>query len=348
MYKASSILRAATGLAVASLIAQPLAGCSGATGSALPGAPAAMPAAIPAAVTARGSAAMPDASPDGKKKKKTQLFASDDENNKILVFTVGKAQNPPATRSITSGISQPNGIAIDKSGNLYVANYYTNSVTIYAPNSNTPKTTLTNGLNGPWDVKVDGFGNVYVSNNPISGATNYIALYPAGSSSPSYTWSAPQQHMEISGITILNPNQQGYQSIYALAYTLNGSGFATGTALSCYPGNSTCVSFGSTFGQTGGIAVAQSPGSTPFQWIAVDQYVPGIDIFTQNGSTKQIATGGTPEFVTLNSAGNDLFLADRFSGNVTEFSYPAMTKVNSFHVGGQLYGVATNPSGSYH
>lgn len=41
---------------------------------------------------------------------------------------------------------------------------------------------------------------------------------------------------------------------------------------------------------------------------------------------------GTPEFITLNSTGKDVFVADRFYGCVD----------------GQLYGVATSPSGSYH
>ncbi|HLX26695.1 MAG TPA: beta-propeller fold lactonase family protein [Candidatus Cybelea sp.] len=350
MHTVSSILRTAAGIAVASLIAQPLAGCSGAT-QALPGAaPLAAGASahleVPAAVNAMGSAAQPDK----KKKQKTLLYVSDNENNRILVFKVGKTQNPPPIRTITSGISLPNGIATDKSGDLYVANYYTNSVTVYAPNSSTPKTKLTTGLNGPWDVKVDGFGNVYVANNPLYGATNYIVEYNAGSSSPSTSWSVPSQGMEISGIAILNPNQQGYQSIYALAYTLNGSGFASGVALSCYPGNSQCVSIGDPFGKTGGIEVAQSPGgSKTFQWIAVDQYIPGIDIFTQGQSTKTFATGGTPEFLTLNAAGNDLFIADLFSGLVTEYTYPGLTKVNTFSgKGGQIYGVATTPSGTLH
>lgn len=343
MQNLNTILRTAAGIAVAALVTQPLAGCSGAS-QALPGAGPSL--AVPAAVNAAGSAAMPDK----KKKKETLLFVSDNENNKVLVFDAStKQQNPSPIRTITSGLSLPNGIGTDKSGNLYVANYYTNSISIYAPNSSTPKATLTSGLNGPWDVKVDGFGNVYVANVPIYGGTDYIDEYPAGSSSPSTSWNVPQQGMTLSGIAILNPNQQGYQSIYALAYTLNGSDFATGTALSCYPGNGTCVSLGDTFGQTGGITVARSPGaSEKFQWIAVDQYIPGIDIFTQNQSTRQFATGGTPEFVSLDSTGTKLFVADRFYGRVVEYSYPALKRLNTFNSGGQTYGVATSPTGTLH
>ena len=101
-------------------------------------------------------------------------------------------------------------------------------------------------------------------------------------------------------------------------------------------------------GQTAGIAIVQSPTSKPLEWIAVDQYIPGYDLFQQGQSTKQITTGGTPEFVTLDSTGTKLFVADRFYGRVTEYSFPAMTQLNTFNGGAQIYGVATDPSGTFH
>src|SRR5579863_1492526 len=121
MQNATLTLRIATGIAVASLLAAPLAGCSGAS-QALPGAPMAAEThmTVPAAASAMGSAAIPD----GKKKKTQLLFVSDNENNVITVYNAAsKTQNPPSLRKITSGVAGPNGIAVDKSGNLYVANY---------------------------------------------------------------------------------------------------------------------------------------------------------------------------------------------------------------------------------
>lgn len=277
------------------------------------------------------------------------LFVSDAENNEIRVYDASsKTQSPPVLRTITSGISEPNGIATDLKGNLYVANYFSNDVTEYAPNSSSPKTTITSGMSNPWDVKVDGFGNVYVLNVPLGGGQNTINEYPAGSSSPSTTWYVPAGYT-TSGIALLNSTMQGQTSIYALAYTVNpSSDIATGITITCYPGSANCTNLGGNFGQTGGIAIVQSPTSKPFEWIGVDQYIPGFDIFQSGQSPKQFVTGGTPEFITMDSTDTKLFVADRMYGRVTEYSFPALTKLNTFNGGAQTYGVATYPAGTFH
>jgi hypothetical protein len=353
MHRPAFALQAATGLAITSLLVAPLAGCSG-TSSTLPTTPFSAPSARTSELaSAQGMGPQAQLSSqtqtDAHHKKVKLLFVSDNENNRVLVYNAAsKTQNPPPLRTITNGIQGPNGITTDKSGNLYVANYIANTVTVYAPNASAPKTTISNGLNGPWDVKVDGFGNVFVANVPLYGGTNTVSEYPAGSSSPSVTWSAPSG-LTISGIALLNPTMQGQTSIYALAYSVNSSDFASGTALTCYPGSSTCTNLGYSFGQTGGIAVAQSPTSKPFEWLAVDQYIPGVDIFTQGQSSKQIVTGGTPEFIALNSTDSQLFVADRFYGRVVEYSFPAGKELNTYTPeGAQVYGVATFPAGTYH
>ncbi len=360
MQNSAIALRASIGIALATLIAAPLAGCSG-TSSALPAAPPSLAASSTAASTSSTAATAlgsigSQLELDAHKKKKTPklLFVSDNENNSISVFNLAtKTKNPPVMRTITNGIRTPNGITTDQKGNLYVANYQNNTITVYTPNGSSPVRTISSGLNGPWDVKVDGFGNVYVANIPVFGSTpDFISEYPAGSSSPSYTWTVPQPNMTISGFALLNPLQQGQTSIYALVYSLNASSFATGGLITCYPGQQTCTQLGGyTFGQTGGIAVANSPNANPFKFLTVDQYVPGVDIFTLGQSESQLVTGGTPEFITLNSAGNQLFVADRFYGRVVEYSFPGGQQLNTFTPGGgdsQIYGVATDPAGNYH
>jgi hypothetical protein len=292
-------------------------------------------------------------SPEAKKQKQL-LYVGDNANNRILVYKLkGKGQNPAPIATITNGVFGPQGITTDESGNLYVTNLFGNNVTIYAPGSLIPQRTISQGINSPTDVKVDGFGNVYVANSPGLGAESYVSLYPAGSSTPSSVWYTPVANMIISGITLLNPTMQGETSVYAAAYTVNPSSeLATGDVLSCYPGFGTCVALFSPFGQTGGITVQQSPGggpSKPFKFALVDQYVPGIDFFSNAQLSSQMVTGGTPEFLTFNSTQTELFLADRQAAGVTEYSWPGGQVLNHFYPGKQaaVYGVAVTPAGTY-
>jgi hypothetical protein len=339
-------LRAAALVAVASLTASPLAGCSGAP--ALPAGPSSPPLATqPSASRTMGPQAQ-TVDPDTKKQ---LLFVSDNANSKIFVYDAAtKKQNPPPLRTITEGIQGPNGITTDKSGNLYVTNFLSSNLTIYAPNASTPKTTISNGLNGPFDVKVDAFGDIYVANDPLYG-TAFIVEYAKGSSSPTNTWSVPSTGMVITGIALLNPSVSGETSIYATEFIQNRSTGAVGGLLTCFPNGSSCSQVGGiTLGQTGGIAVEESPGEKkPFEYLAVDQYVPGVDIFSPGQSNGQLVTGGTPEFIALDAKANQLFVADRFYGRVVEYSFPGGTQRNVFSPAGdtQIYGVATSPAGTY-
>jgi len=285
--------------------------------------------------------------------KKPLLYLADNFNNQISVFDVTKKQSPAPAYVITAGLNGPQGISTDLSGNLYVANLYGNTVTIYAPGAKSPKATLSQGLSTPVDVKVDSSGNVYVANSPGLGAQSYVAEFLAGNSSPSSIWYTPAGNQAISGIALLNPAQPGQTSIYAAYYTLNGSGYATGGVFSCYPGNSTCVSLGNSFGQTGGVLVEESPGlSKPFDYMVVDQYLPGVDNFQQGAPESQLTTGGTPEFIALNARRTQLFVADSFYNRVTEYAYPSGKVLNHFNpaAGNQrpfVAGVATSPAGTF-
>jgi hypothetical protein len=101
MYRAFA-LRAASLLALASLTASPLAGCSGAS-SALP----TPPVSAPSAARALGSQTEPGTEIQDahhKKKKMTLLYVSDNEGNQIRVYDASsKTQNPPPVlRTITT------------------------------------------------------------------------------------------------------------------------------------------------------------------------------------------------------------------------------------------------------
>src|SRR5207253_9805911 len=69
----------------------------------------------------------------------------------------------PISTTTLTGLSYPNALVFDGSGNLYVANYGGTTVSKFAPGALTPTATLT-GLNAPYNLNVDGSGNLYVAN----------------------------------------------------------------------------------------------------------------------------------------------------------------------------------------
>ncbi|HXQ30329.1 MAG TPA: NHL repeat-containing protein [Gemmatimonadales bacterium] len=76
----------------------------------------------------------------------------------------------------------PEGIAVDAAGNIYVANFEGNTITVYAAGANgnaTPMAVIagdSTGLSAPWGIVLDGAGHIYVSNSD----NNTITVYPAG------------------------------------------------------------------------------------------------------------------------------------------------------------------------
>ena len=281
------------------------------------------------------------------------LFVSDEINNQILVFdAAAKTQNPTplSGRTIAAGIQGPLGITTDLAGNLYVANYLANTVTVYGRGATKPKQTISRGLNGPWDVKVDGSGNVYVANQPALLASSFINEYAAGASVPEFTWYPPENYQLLTGLALLNPKKPS--SIYAAEYTPHGKHAPTWTILACHRGKPTCAQVGSALtGRTGGIAVEQSPGGTaPFEYLVATENV--VYVY-QNSSAPvlvdQLPIQGNTRFIALDATRSHLFVANGSSNEIDELAFPKGNIVNRFKspLSGSSWGVATDPAGSY-
>ena len=65
--------------------------------------------------------------------------------------------------TITDGISDPLGEAIDAEGNLYVSNYPA-AITVYAPGTTSPSETITGGgMVDPFGLALDGSGDLFIA-----------------------------------------------------------------------------------------------------------------------------------------------------------------------------------------
>ncbi|MGA8535303.1 MAG: hypothetical protein WB615_14445 [Candidatus Tumulicola sp.] len=108
-----------------------------------------------------------------------QILFVADASSGVLMYSP-KTPNASPEGSITDGVSAPAGVAIDKSGALYVTNEGNNTVTVYPPGASSPSLTISTGISGPYGIAVDSSGNVFVSNLN----TNNITGYAAGATSP--------------------------------------------------------------------------------------------------------------------------------------------------------------------
>jgi serine/threonine-protein kinase len=90
-----------------------------------------------------------------------------------------KKANSSPIGSITDGTDCAYGAAVDKAGNLYVANIGNSSVTVYPRGQTSPSLTITDDVSSPYSVAVDSKGNVFVSNL----GNNTITAYASGQTS---------------------------------------------------------------------------------------------------------------------------------------------------------------------
>ena len=84
----------------------------------------------------------------------------------LVLGCTGRAQGLVWVSNVTnlgSGFNQPEGVAVDAAGNVYVADYGNNAVKVIAANDRSNVTTIGSGFYKPAGVAVDAAGNVYVA-----------------------------------------------------------------------------------------------------------------------------------------------------------------------------------------
>ncbi|MGA2538055.1 MAG: hypothetical protein ABSF53_18740 [Terracidiphilus sp.] len=110
----------------------------------------------------------------------------------LFVLALILAAFPAPGFAATLPLNQPWGLALDASGNLYVANNGADQVLTYN-SSYAQKSSITQGIHNPTGVAIDLYGNLWVVNESNGNVTEYIkgkqntsATITEGLSSPDY------------------------------------------------------------------------------------------------------------------------------------------------------------------
>jgi len=97
--------------------------------------------------------------------------------NAVISYNVGEflTGDPQEITVYNDNVNTgPTGVAFDKDGNVYVAEYTSNTAVKYAPGSGTePLLVISQGLSGPEGIALDKSGHIYVSNTDSSNITVY-------------------------------------------------------------------------------------------------------------------------------------------------------------------------------
>lgn len=343
-----------------------LAGCSGATSGITPAQPGgssgtALSAGTRVANAARSDNSLlpPNAPPvarqsatmagfmDANAAAKPLIFVSDAARGVVDIYAqAGKNQKPVGR---IAGFDEPQGIATDSNGNLYVANTNGSDVRVYAPPyTHAAAMTLADPGQFPGDVAVSSKGLVAVTNVCTAPGC------PANSGSVSFFAKGSTKACATVADSSFN-----FARVFFAAFDANGllyvdglnGGYqaSVGTVFGgCNARGISNIGLIYTIGFAGGIQIDRAGRIAIVDAVRtqVDTYDPPVSgNFGNPVSTSPLDGSVSPLGIALLASGNHFYVADSAGAGVArEYAYTAGgAPQNAIAVGGQPLGVAVTP-----
>jgi hypothetical protein len=258
-------------------------------------------------------------------KSAARLYVSDEGDDVVDVFSV---PGYSLVGQITDGVSQPEGLATDKNGYLYVSNLDGDTVTIYPPNSTSPSLTLTES-NQPDDVAVT--TKAYVLAGDLDGG---VDVYPPGATSPSRRLTNSALSGDVFGV-----GADAKSNAYA-AGNMSASGYPPAIVeFKKLKGAGTNLDLSDLTDPTG-VLIDKSSN------VVVSDYGGDDILIYPPGSTSPSSTISvdTPDRSAVNKAENLIYVPQGIYDDVDVLDYPSGTSVTTVPIGGFTTGAALAPA----
>ncbi|HEY3676352.1 MAG TPA: hypothetical protein VGK84_10220 [Candidatus Tumulicola sp.] len=304
---------------LAAFVAAALAGCSGSPG---------VTGVAPGALTQ--SASRTAAAPTGR------IYSSSYGNSTVVYYDKGTGPNNPVAGTLTGTFESPEDMAVDASGNLYVANGNAQNVLVYPAGATSPGTTLSAPDGFPDDVAVAPNGTVYAANLwGMAGNPGTIEVYKKGTTSPTSVL-RDQGFSEVMGVAldrrgnVFVSYNQNHETFGAVEEFRNGSPVATKISV----------------GTAGGI------GFDPYgHMLLIDRKSSTLNVYDA-GSTKpkyKLALPGSPIYFKIGPNKKMLYVANLTQGEIDAYDYTPskitlVNKItNGMNASSDNLGVALSP-----
>jgi hypothetical protein len=268
-------------------------------------------------------------SPDAKKSEEL-LYVSVQGllNSFVDIFSVPQYS---MVGQITDGIYDPEGLATDKKGNLYVSNLVGAYITVYKPGTASPSLTLRQTWS-PLDVAVGDNGYVYAGD--IGGG---IDVYPPGATSPIRRLTNAALANRVTGVAVSVSN-----SLYATGF----SGYYSGPAVVKFAnarGSGTNLSLKGLKSPVG-VIIDNNNGPRHRPHVIVTDYGLSEILLYRPGqkSPARIIMAPFPDRSTINKSENLIYVPEGKYGTygVGVYDYPGGALVTTIPIGGYHLGAA--------
>jgi hypothetical protein len=276
------------------------------------------------------------------------LYVSDGEESYVFIYPAN-VKNPAPIGQLT-GFDIAAGLAVDKAGNLYVADVVDEQVQVFQRGSTTPFERL-NAHGYAYGEAVDDSGNVYVAVGVTGSQQGFVAIYPPGATEPT---------------SMLTDPSRGFSPVSVALDSQNDVFVAYDSALNTPPGSIDEFKAGKTNPIHLGI---KTPKKLGVGWIALDQsgnfIVPDgrkVNVYPQGSKQPSLTFGASkknaPTSVALNQAGSLVYVAENGANppilnSVKVYTYPGAKLVDTITQGlpsgnpiDALIGVAVDPRSS--